>query len=407
MKHLINFSQFLTEGIKLVNGKPDINFEYDSPDDIIKLANAPNAKFNTYNNKVKMYSGYIMEKAHGEEKVELMDLLKEPESITDSDLKRLIKSTYPTNMIGIKVELIIPAGSSSTLALRIANTIKELYYPKAKVIDILKRFYTIPMSIVNWEEYLRADPTTREQLDSYLKNHVSSYWNGPAALDWSKQTGEHIENWPGMENFKTSQSTEFTGFIKKSSGLRSGSRKLLNPGHNVDEYIINTIEAANDVFNTLKKGLKSADSYSIAAANTPYFMIVDDMMLGGTTLKGIVDNITATLKEQNLTQPLENISTYSLIKYSESTTAQTEEQKRAAAERAEARKAKQKEIEIRCVDIFKDAKTAAQQSNIELTKIIKSIIDSENQKELAKPKEDRAKFTVDMVNAAATNAQLL
>ena len=69
MKHLINFSQFLTEGIKLVNGKPDINFEYDSPDDIIKLANAPNAKFNTYNNKVKMYSGYIMEKAHGEEKV--------------------------------------------------------------------------------------------------------------------------------------------------------------------------------------------------------------------------------------------------------------------------------------------------------------------------------------------------
>ena len=102
-----------------------------------------------------------------------------------------------------------------------------------------------------------------------------------------------------------------------------------------------------------------------------------------------------------------NISTYSLIKYSESTTAQTEEQKRAAAERAEARKAKQKEIEIRCVDIFKDAKTAAQQSNIELTKIIKSIIDSENQKELAKPKEDRAKFTVDMVNAAATNAQLL
>ena len=413
MKHLINFSQFLTEGIKLVNGRPDINFENDSPDDIVKLVNAPSASSSSYkvsNAKVQMYNGYAMERADGSQKVQLMDALKKPDSITDSDLKRLIELTYPTNLIGLKVGVIIPAGSSSPLAIRIANTIKDLYYPKAKVIDVLKRFYAVPISIVNWDAYLKADEITRDQLDSYLKNHVSSYWNGPAALSWSKQTGEPIENWPGMENSKTSQKTEFTGFIKKSSGLRSGSRRLLNSGHQIDDYIINAFKSAASAHQELIRNPKYNKVKGILEAEAPYFMVVDDMLVGGTTLKGIVNNIATKLTEENLQDYAKHISTYALLKYSgksEDGLDQSDELSSVSIEKIKAKKAKQKEIDIKSLTIFKDAKNTAQQSKVELDKLIKSIVDLENQKELSKPAENRTKFTVVMVKIAATKAKLL
>jgi hypothetical protein len=413
MKHLMNFSQFLTEGIKLVNGRPVLDFEQDSPDDIVKLANAPAAGSSNYrvaDAKVAMYSGYAMERADGATKVQLMDALKKPDAVTDEELTRLIELTYPANLVGRKVDVIIPAGSSSPLALRIANTIKELYYPNAKVIDVMKRFYADPLAIVNWEAYAKADTITREQLDSYLKNHVAGYWNGPAAMAWSKRTGQPIQEWPGMENSKTSQSTDFTGFIKKSSGLRSGSRRLLNPGHHVDDYIINAFKSSAEAYQELMRNPNYNKISSVITAGTPYFMVVDDMLVGGTTLKGIIDNIAAKLTDENLKDYAKYISTYSLLKYSgraEDSPEQKEERSKAAAEKLKAKKAKQKEIDARSLQIFRDASRGAKQSNVDLDKLLKSLIDSENRKESAKPAEDRVEFTVDMVKAAAKNANIL
>lgn len=413
MKHLMNFSQFLTEGIKLVNGRPAIDFEQDSPDDIVKLANAPAAGSSNYrvaDAKVQMYHGYAMEKADGSQKVQLMDALKKPDAISDEELTKLVKLTYPDNLVGRRVDIIIPAGSSSPLALRIAETIKNLYYPNAKVIDVLKRFYADPLEIVNWEAYAKADDITREQLDSYLKNHVAGYWNGPAALAWSKRTGQPVQDWPGMENAKTSQATEFTGFIKKSSGLRSGSRRLLNPGHHVDDYILDAFKSAVQIHQELIRNPKYNKLRNVITTGTPYFMIVDDMLVGGTTLKGIVDSIAAKLSDENLKAYTNYISTYSLLKYSGKAVdspEQKEERSKAAAEKLKAKKAKQKEIDARSLQIFRDASRTAKQSNVDLDKLIKSIVDSENRKESTKPAEERVQFTVDMVKAAAKNINLI
>jgi len=413
MKHLMNFSQFLTEGIKLVNGRPVLDFEQDSPDDIVKLANAPAAGSSNYrvaDAKVQMYHGYAMEKADGSQKVQLMDALKKPDAISDEDLTKLVKLTYPDNLVGRRVDVIIPAGSSSPLALRIAETIKNLYYPNAKVIDVLKRFYADPLAIVNWEAYAKADTITREQLDSYLKNHVAGYWNGPAAIAWSERTGQPIQEWPGMENAKTSQGTDFTGFIKKSSGLRSGSRRLLNPGHHVDDYILDAFKSAAQSHQALIKNPKYNKLRSVITTGTPYFMIVDDMLVGGTTLKGIVDSISAKLSDENLKAYSKYISTYSLLKYSGKAVdspEQKEERSKAAAEKLKAKKAKQKEIDARSLQMFRDAKNTANRSNLDLDKILKSIVDSENRKESAKPAEDRIEFTVDLIKLAAKNANIL
>ena len=409
----MNFSQFMTEGIKLVNGRPDIDFQQDSPEDIVKLANAPKAGSSSYkirDGKVQMYHGYAMERADGSQKVQLMDALKKPDAVSDDDLRRLVELTYPENLIGRKVDVIIPAGSSSPLALRIAETIKDLYYPKAKVIDVLKRFYADPLAIVNWEAYMKADDITREQLDSYLKNHVAGYWNGSAAMEWSKRTGEPIQNWPGLENAKTSQATEFTGFIKKSSGLRSGSRRLLNPGHHVDDYIIDAFKSSAAAYRELMKLPNYNRIKSVLMAGTPYFMIVDDMLVGGTTLKGIVDSLAAKLTEEGLQSFAKNISTYSLLKYSgktEETPEQKEERLKSVAIKLKEKKIKQKEIDDRCLQMFKDASRTSKQANIELDKILKSIVDSENRKEAAKPAENRIEFTVDQVKAVAKKLNLI
>jgi len=413
MKHLMNFSQFLTEGIKLVNGRPAIDFSQDSPDDIVKLASAPTAGSSAYkvaNSKVQMYHGYAMEKADGSQKVQLMDALKKPDAISDEDLTKLVKLTYPDNLVGRKVDIIIPAGSSSPLALRIAETIKSIYYPNAKVIDVIKRFYADPLAIVNWEAYAKADKITREQLDSYLKNHVAGYWNGPAAMAWSERTGQPVQDWPGMENAKTSQSTDFTGFIKKSSGLRSGSRRLLNPGHHVDDYILNAFKSSAEAHQALIRNPNYRKITSVITAGTPYFMVVDDMLVGGTTLKGIIDNIATKLTDENLQDYAKYISTYSLLKYSgkaEDSPEQKEERSKASVEKSKVKKAKQKEIDARSLQMFRDAKNTANRSNLDLDKILKSIVDSENRKESAKPAEDRIEFTVDMIKVAAKNANML
>jgi hypothetical protein len=406
----MDFSQFVNEGIRLgINQKPEIDFNRDSPDDLIRLVSAPIAGSNSYKvegSTIKMYHGYAMENAEGSQKVQLMDALKKPDTITDDELVKLIKLTYPDKLISQRVDVIIPAGSSSPLALRIAEAVKNIYYPNAKVIDVVKRFYADPLSIVNWEAYAKADMTTRKQLDSYLKNHVVGYWNGPAAMNWANQTGKPVQDWPGIENAKTSPDTDWTGFIKKSAGLRSGSRRLLNVGHHVDDYIIDAFKSADKVHRDLISSISYNRLGNFIKQQPPHFMIVDDMVIGGTTLKGIVNDITSKLNDANLNEYIKYISTYSLIKYSKSNQ-YTEKSISKSEEPVESTKAKQAEITSRGLRLFMDANNAARGSKLDLDQTIKKLVDSENQKDLAKPKGDRANFTVDLIKTIAKKNKLI
>ena len=415
MKHLVNFSQFVTEGIKLVGGKPSIDFEEDSAEDIVQLVNPPAAgsaghTVQTVGKAIKMYHGYEMEDAPKEIKSELMDVLKKPDSISDEQLKKLIQNTWPTELKGRQVNVIIPAGSSSPLALRIANALKDLYYPKAKVIDVLKRFYADPLEIVNWEAYMKADEKTREQMDSFLRSHVIPYWRGPAAMEWAKRTGEPIRNWPGLEGVKSAGKSEYTGYIKKSSGLPSGSRRLLNPGHVIDDYIVLAFKAAESDYKSLISTTpKGRDYYNVLKTNTPYFMIVDDMMLGGTTLKSIVAELGQKLKEENLQDRIENVSTYSLFKYTKEKKLTPEEQaerSKKTKEKTALKKKSESEAYTKYLTLFKDAASFAKQLKKSIDQVLPQFVEKEIGRESMKPKENQIEISTEKVIDAAKKAGL-
>lgn len=410
MKHILKYTQFINEGIKMdQTGQVEINFSADSPNDLIKLKNSPEAgvtRSNIEDTRIPMYYGYVMQEGEAEKKSELMDALKKQESITDEELAKLIKETFPKDLISKKVTFIIAAGSSSPLAMRIANTIKSLFYPRAKVSDILKRYYYSPLDIVNWTAYMKADKITREQFDSYLKNHVSSYWNGREALAWSEKTGQPIAQWPGSENFSKSgaNTSNFTGYIKKSSGLRSGSRTLLNPGHHIDDLIVNTIRDAKTAYQELANDPRYSKDFRMLAINTPNFLIVDDMILGGTTLKGIVSTLSNKLSEVGLSDQYKNVSTYSLIKYGE--TKKYEPKKVSPEDKANAKKAEDTAY-LQYLTLFRDADKFAKSVNKDVSQIIAKLSDTENQKELRKPEASRIEYSVDKVMGAAKKAGLV
>jgi hypothetical protein len=290
--------------------------------------------------------------------------------------------------------------------MRIANTIKSLFYPRAKVSDILKRYYYSPLDIVNWTAYMKADKITREQFDSYLKNHVSSYWNGREALAWSEKTGQPIAQWPGSENFSKSgaNTSNFTGYIKKSSGLRSGSRTLLNPGHHIDDLIVNTIRDAKTAYQELANDPRYSKDFRMLAINTPNFLIVDHMILGGTTLKGIVSTLSNKLSEVGLSDQYKNVSTYSLIKYGE--TKKYEPKKVSPEDKVNAKKAEDTAY-LQYLTLFRDADKFAKSVNKDVSQIIAKLSDTENQKELRKPEASRIEYSVDKVMGAAKKAGLV
>jgi hypothetical protein len=410
MKHILKYSQFLNEGIKMgQHGQPEIDFSADSPEDLIKLQDAPEAgvtRSTIKANKIPMYYGYVMQDGEAEKKSELMDALKRQDSISDGELTQLVKETFPRDLINKRIEFVIAAGSSSPLAMRIASTIQKLFYPKAKVADVLKRFYYSPLDIVNWPAYMKADKITREQFDSYLKNHVASYWNGKEAMAWAEKTGLPIDQWPGSEDFSKAAPSQsnFTGYVKKSSGLRSGSRILLNPGHHIDDLIVNTIRDSKKAYQQLAEDPRYRKDFRMLLINTPNFLIVDDMILGGTTLRGIVSALATRLAEVGLADQTKNVSTYSLIKYGE--TRKYEPKKVSPDDKAMVKKADDT-MYIKYLTMFRDADKFAKSINRDVTQIIAKLADSENKRELSKPEDSRVEYTVDKVMGAAKKAGLV
>lgn len=256
-----SISNNLKEGITFNPGERSyldssigIDYDNDTEEDIVKLAQL-RKKLPTRLSKIPTFSGYVLENLKEKKKL-FSEYMKEWESISDSDLKSLINHSYPKDLKEKQVSVLFVTGSGSPLAARVADSIKELYYPKAKIVDVMKAYYGVDMkNIVDREGYEKADPVTKKEIDTYIKNHGAS----------------------------------FNGLIKKSKGLRSGSRRLLKAGHVIDEYIIQTIEDSQKEYeeyfndNVYSKNINMNSLIKMS----PAYLLIDDLIIEGSTMRGI------------------------------------------------------------------------------------------------------------------------
>jgi len=266
----------------------NIDYDNDTEEDIIKLAQVRDKKPSRLN-KILTFSGYKIENLKDKKK-QFSEYMKEWESISDSDLSTLINHSYPSELKNRPVKVLFVTGSGSPLASRVADTIKSLYYPKAKVVDIMKAYYGIDMyDIIDKDAYEKADPETKRMMDIFIKNNSSS----------------------------------FKGLIKKSAGLKSGVRRLLKPGHIIDSYIIKTIEDEQNEY----EGYFKSNSYSnkVSMNNivkmSPSYLVIDDLIIEGSTMRGIFKMMIDAISNNKSNIPLlDNVLSslygYALFSYS-------------------------------------------------------------------------------------------
>lgn len=261
-------STHLTEGISFIDDKINVDFNSDSDADVVKL-DPPKPAVPTRKAEVKVFKGYVME--NSPLKKDFAEKVKKWGALEREDLKKLIALTYPKELKEMNVTVLFITGSSDPLSAHIAELIKEMYYPKAKVVDVLKAYYGADVKdVVDWEEYERADPKTKEMIDTYLNKF---------------KYGNNLNQKPRIE---------FEGYIKKSSGLQSGARRLLNPGHLIDSTIVDTIVDSENYWKEFYLKDKSLDM-SIKVKMRPRYLFVDDTIIEGSTLRGIFRLLTAAL----------------------------------------------------------------------------------------------------------------
>ena len=281
-----NFS--LLEGIKYIKGENEsieIDWDNDSDEDIVKIANPTPLKTARLSN-IPTVAGYKIERAP--DRSDFIGFIKNWGAITNDDLKTLVSKTFPQELVDKNVTLLFVTGSSSPMSANTAEVIKELYYPNAKIIDVMKANYGVdPWDAVDMDKYEAADPMTKKEMDTFMKK-VSPEWNGQ---------------------------------IKKSAGLRSGSRRLLKPGHQIsnpsDSYIITNI--VKDHMNWIA----SRDSYgnmSAALKQVPHSILIDDLIIEGSTMRGIFNQLIHEIKHvrERGASPdtiISNLSGYSVFSY--------------------------------------------------------------------------------------------
>lgn len=290
-----SISQEIKEGITFNSGERSyldsdiqIDYENDTDDDIVKLAQIRERKPSRLN-KILTFSGYKIENLKDKKK-QFSEYMKEWESISDSDLASLINHSYPDELKNKPVQVLFVTGSGSPLASRVADSLKSLYYPKAKVVDVMKAYYGIDMkNIIDQDAYEKADPETKRMLDIFIKNNSSS----------------------------------FSGLIKKSSGLKSGVRRLLKPGHAIDSYIIQTIEDTQKEYEQYFSNNASNSNISMnnLVKMSPSYLVVDDLIIEGSTMRGIfkmmIDSISNNQKSiPLLNNVLSSLYGYALFSYS-------------------------------------------------------------------------------------------
>lgn len=280
----------LTEGIRYEcndpskrehGGKIEIDWNQDSEFDVVKLS-PPSPTKSSRISRVETFAGYVLENPsfpnepnrHSTKRC-FSEFIKNWGSISQEDLKNLIDLTYPDELKSANVKLLFVMGSSAPLSANIASALKEMYYREAKIIDIMKAYYGADVEdIVDREKYSQADPTTRSMIDTFVGGFKSKW----------EDDGTRIP-----------PKNKWEGYIKKSSGLQSGARSILKPGHMIDDYIISSIRS--EMSNWFKK--YSGGDYRISRANTPHFLAVDDIIIAGSTMKNAISMILGALSNPN------------------------------------------------------------------------------------------------------------
>jgi hypothetical protein len=266
------------EGLGLDGEAVTVDFLNDSPTDVVKL-NPPKIQRPTKRATVPVFRGFQLDK--NKDRSDFMEKIKKEGALSQEDLEKLISMSFPKELQERKISVIYVTGSSDTLPVRIAEAIRSLYHPKAKIVDVLKKYHGIdPKDIIDWDAYARADDRTKEMIDTYLRTI----------------------------------SPEFKGYIKKSSGLQSGGRRLLKQGHDIDDYIISTMAAAEEQWreNFLKD---RSINPSVALKFKPAYLFVDDTIIEGSTLRGIFREMMSVVASGDLDVSYRNMMKGNIFGY--------------------------------------------------------------------------------------------
>lgn len=287
----------LVEGVSMYRNQISLDFEEDHKGDIIKL-HEPKPLAPVRKAGIPIYRGYYLERvAQGENTDGTENFMKEIKTwglIDDENLSRLLAHTYSPELATRQVAVIFIAGSSDPLSVRIAETLKRDYYPECKIIDVMRKYYGVdPNDIIDWDKYKKADPVTQRNIDTYL-NQYSSHFT---------ETGRRIP-----------PAREFTGYIKKSAGLQSGGRRLLKPGHEIDDTIIQSItQAESEWLEKYEKDPRIARH--MALRYRPSYLLVDDTMIEGSTMRGIFQQMVSVIGSQKFSKFSSSMIEKSLFGY--------------------------------------------------------------------------------------------
>tara|TARA_Y100000389_G_scaffold195186_1_gene226227 strand:+ start:12502 stop:13497 length:996 start_codon:yes stop_codon:yes gene_type:complete len=261
----------------------DIDYTNDTPDDIVKLAN-PSPTRSSKLSGIQSWAGYNLEDpvidGHNIKNC-FSKWSKEWESFSDKELKELIDYSYPQELKSKNVKVLFVMGSGSPMSARLADALKTLYYPTAKIVDIIKAYYgSDARDIVKWDKYKTKTEKTKKMIDSYL-NKISK---------------------------------DFTGKIKKSSGLQSGARDLLKPGHSIDDYVMKSIK---DEMVEWREEAKTARNSAIAIESIPSFLAVDDIIIQGSTVRGALSEVVKSISslKSGIPQSLQNMARSNIFGY--------------------------------------------------------------------------------------------
>lgn len=271
--------QFSYDELDPAQSSISLDYSNDLDSDIVKLENPRDVRPTRFS-RIATFAGYAMENIKDIKRA-FADYIKEWGSISLEDLKSLIDHTYPLELEQSNVKVIFVMGSNAPLSANIATSLKEMYYPNAKIVDIMKAYYGIDIKdTVDWEKYELADDRTKKMIDSYIS------------------TGG--KNFSGY--IKKSGILKSVDSSKKEGGVQSGARTLLKPGHSIDDYIISVIKEEQDKWWKLAKS--GAINQGEAIKQVPKFLIVDDLAIEGSTLRGAIGNILKAIdsKEANITQ---------------------------------------------------------------------------------------------------------
>ena len=143
------------EGVKFIESETgkeiQIDFNSDEEGDIIKLANPISTRISRFD-KVPTFAGYSLEK--NPKSASFIEYIKNWESISDTELRALIDHTYPNELKKINVRVLFVTGSSSPMSARIAEALKEMYYKKARIVDVMKAYYGADIkNAIDWKRF--------------------------------------------------------------------------------------------------------------------------------------------------------------------------------------------------------------------------------------------------------------